>query len=391
MKSNNIYLALIPALLVSGSVLANSDTRSVAMGGTGVAASNYLSAPFHNPALVANNSTDDHFGLVLPSVSLRARDSSNLIDNINNFQDLNNEFFNDKNSNYSKLTNEQAKKWEDQLNSIHDGSVLASARVGAAISIPSKVISTSIFLKTGIDAVANVSLDKSDLDISKYNPKAGFSNSGIELTASGVAEVGVSLAKSFDFSNGRSLMFGMSPKFQYLSVAHYADTLDMFDISDFDLNKNASKQGGFNIDVGAAFKPIENVTIGIVGENLISRKINSTGLDGVVNLYEITPSVKAGISYSYHGMTVTTDIDLNKYKTLVMGEQKFFNAGIEYDCYKWIQLRAGYKKDMLNKDADGVVSAGVGLKPFGAFGIDIAAQKAGERDYTASVQFVVEL
>lgn len=392
MNFNKVYLSLIPVFLFSNASFASSiDARTNSMGGTGVASSSYIAASFNNPALLASQSSSDDFGLLFPAISLRGSDENELVSKVSDFQDLNHDLFDGIITGSSELSEEQVQSWKNELSGIKGGQVLVSASTGFALTLPTDVISASIFMKTDLDAVSNVNLDLSDLDIDKYNPNVGLDKSNVDLTVGAVSDFGLSFAKSFDLSSERKLMLGISPKVQGLAVSSYDDSLDRFDASDFDSEQDVYKKIAFNVDVGAAFKPSDSVTVGLVGKNLISQKLKAKTVNDKDVTLELTPSVKAGISYAYRGVTVAADVDLNSYKTLVLGEQKYFGVGIEYDFNKWAQIRGGYKLDVINDDRDPTVSLGLGLKPFGKFGIDLAAQRSGERDYTASIQFVMTL
>lgn len=64
------------------------DARAFAMGGVGVTAARPAAASFYNPALlaVAQKEKANSFGMLLPSISLIARDEEELIDTVDDFE-----------------------------------------------------------------------------------------------------------------------------------------------------------------------------------------------------------------------------------------------------------------------------------------------------------------
>jgi hypothetical protein len=62
------------------------DTRSMAMGGVGVALGEADVAPLYNPALLSVAKDEDKFSIILPSINARVSDPQNLLDSIDKFQ-----------------------------------------------------------------------------------------------------------------------------------------------------------------------------------------------------------------------------------------------------------------------------------------------------------------
>lgn len=59
-----------------------TEARNDAMGGTGVASSNYLAAALANPALMTRHDGSDDVGLILPGVGAQISDPDNLRDGL---------------------------------------------------------------------------------------------------------------------------------------------------------------------------------------------------------------------------------------------------------------------------------------------------------------------
>ncbi len=62
--------------------------------------------------------------------------------------------------------------------------------------------------------------------------------------------------------------------------------------------------------------------------------------------------------------------------------------GAELDAFSWAQLRFGYMHSLTNY-ADDLATVGLGFKPFGIFGFDLAAQAGKDNNYGASAQLIM--
>ena len=88
-KKSLLTIALLASL--SAPTFADSfDSRSLGMGGVGVSSSDYLAAPFHNPALVAKyDETDDVAQPIATTIQLTFTELTPIFrDNYNEFKDL---------------------------------------------------------------------------------------------------------------------------------------------------------------------------------------------------------------------------------------------------------------------------------------------------------------
>ena len=64
-----------------------SDSRSLGMGGTGVASARSVHAPHFNPALLSQSGQSDVFGLLLPQLGFMALDEDDLYESVTDFVD----------------------------------------------------------------------------------------------------------------------------------------------------------------------------------------------------------------------------------------------------------------------------------------------------------------
>lgn len=365
-----------------------ADARSAAMGGTGVASANYLEAGFYNPALAVNYNKNDDFGLILPTVGVAVNDKNDLINNIDNFQDV-----------YDRIgvDNVTQEEWQNALKALDNSKLDGEVNVGFAVSIPNKYISMNLFTKAQVNMVVVTDISDEDLaldpnDIDK-NSDISQLTSTVTGFAGGTADLGIALAKSFDLPfDGQTLAVGISPKFQKILALKYQDTPAGFDESDFDAEDEYVEKSTFNVDFGLAYKPTTNVTLAFAAQNMIKQELDSNISYGSLITYLVEPKYSLGVAYDNKLLTVAFDIDLNKqrYFEQLDHETQFARIGAEFDMWQWAQLRAGYSLSMTDY-ANSMVTAGIGFKPFGAFGIDLAGQYGEDNNYGASLQFVLTL
>lgn len=215
--------------------------------------------------------------------------------------------------------------------------------------------------------------------------------SSVEAVAVAIVDVGISLSHEFDIM-GEAIAIGVTPKIQRVSTFHYAASADGFDeVNEDDLKNQQKDYNKINLDVGASYRfgANNNWTAGLVVKNLFGGKFkyedvkvkDENGLEtgeviagGNVHL---DPQMRAGIAYnaSFFGIgnyTLTSDLDLLKNKPLAYESATQYAAfGGELSLFRTLQLRAGYRMNLQESDQS-VISAGVGLSPFGLH-IDLAA------------------
>ena len=84
MKKSIKILALPIACLSAHSYAATYavEARGDSMGGTGVVSSNFLTAPFYNPAITAIYRRNDDAGMIIPSIGLNYNDEHEMVDGL---------------------------------------------------------------------------------------------------------------------------------------------------------------------------------------------------------------------------------------------------------------------------------------------------------------------
>ena len=99
----------------------------------------------------------------------------------------------------------------------------------------------------------------------------------------------------------------------------------------------------------------------------------------------LIPQTRAGISHTNRWSTVAMDVDL--YRNDPVGLEnytQYVSLGGELNGWSWIQIRAGYRADLVDS-AHNIVSFGLGFSPFGVH-VDTAIA-GNEREIGASIQF----
>jgi hypothetical protein len=118
--------------------------------------------------------------------------------------------------------------------------------------------------------------------------------------------------------------------------------------------------------------------VGLVAKNLISKEYETesnpntaTGLTTKTTV-SLDTQFRAGISHSTEWTVVAVDLDLMENDPVAFEKPtQYASVGAEFDLFDTLQLRAGYRTNLSMSDAS-VVSAGIGLSPFGLH-LDIAA------------------
>lgn len=233
-------------------------------------------------------------------------------------------------------------------------------------------------------------------------------DSTVELVAVAVVDVGISFAREFDFG-GHAVAIGVTPKIQKISTFHYGDEVDGFDDIEADDVKDYQKDyTDFNLDIGASYRfgANNNWMAGAVVKNLLGGSYAYQDIDiklkdsdgniipgvtrplpgGKVNL---NPQVRGGIAYHSKWFNAAFDLDLMKNKAVAYEtETQYASLGVELDVFRTLQLRAGYRTNLVSGGTD-VVTAGFGLSPFGVH-IDVAAM-ANPSDYQREAGAVMDL
>jgi len=347
------------------------DPRSVGMGGIGASTSHYITAPFHNPALVARYNEEDDFGILLPALGLSIHDGGM----INASDDISDAFD-------AYTANTSPANTTDLINELKDlqGDIASAQGSGAiALAIPNKMVAANVFLKTSIDMVAYADITDADLNLAPgvaADLTSRASVMGVQIT-----EFGVALAKEYKFETG-TLYYGITPKLQQIDTYNHVFSINDIDF-DMDSNDNKKSMTTVNFDAGLAYA-YEGFTFGLVAKNIIPQEFDMKKVDGIDAKYALGPVITASASYSQDLFTVGVDVDVTKterFKSMSGYNNKFdsnkddiqmLGIGAEINAWDWVKFRAGYQVNMLNNIGN-QFTFGIGLNPFDTVQIELAA------------------
>jgi len=361
-KKTIIALSITGALLASNVSAANkvADARGNAMGNTGVASADYLSAPFYNPALAANFNAADDFGF-LAALGATANDADDSLTTIDDLQ--------------SAASSSNLSKVEQYLDELDENSPLqVTADLALAIAIPTNTLSVNVFAHGYTEIIASVDVsDEADIQ-DRYDA------STVDMLAFGYVELGIVLAKEFTFA-GEKVSFGITPKYQSLSTYSNSASVEDFDIEDYD--ESEVSKDAFNVDLGAMWY-MDDFRAGLAIKDVIAQEIDVAGISGI-DAYNLDTQVTVAMAYTSDYYTFALDADLTTQTRFegVNDDTQFIRFGIEGNAWGWAQLRAGYEID-LEDTLDNTITAGIGISPFDVISIDIAGAYTDENQLGAS-------
>lgn len=399
MKSFSLPVLSLTVASLAGSVQAQYfEARNAAMGGVGVASSDYLAAGFANPALLTRRGESDDFGILLPTLGAQVFDKTGLLEDVDDFVDA----YDALEANPSNDPNDYIALAE-QLGALSNRGLDADLGAGLVIAAPSERLGWALHARTYADLQALTQISDQDVQAIRDSlaNNAGVLpdlNSEVRLIGVNVTEIGLSLATKVDFG-GIALSLGATPKFQRIDTYNYSVNANNFEIDDFDDDRYRNDDSGFNVDVGAAFDTPVGITVGLMVRDLISRtyETEAVGVGPDSFTYEIGPQATLGAAWTVGMLTLAADADLltrerfddatlsNSTRGLV-DDIQLLRVGAELDLASWVQLRGGYQFD-LEDNLDGVITAGIGLSPFDVVRLDLSAAYVDEESYGFAAQF----
>jgi len=405
-----------------------AEARSDAMGGTGVASASYGSGVLINPALLAKAKPDDNVTIILPSVRAQISDKDNLQDEIDDISDKV-DYYDDVIDNLTTAqiianplgTVDQfqgaAGDLADELDFLNGKTARAHAAAGIAVSIPNDVLSFAFVTKAYAHARVSSAIDQQDISYLRSIQNSDLVAAGVALnaalspdgsdeitrnlnsTASGraaiVSDYGVAVARQFQFGDV-PVSIGVTPKLQKTWLFNYTTSIYDYDSSDFNSSRYRNDDTGFNVDAGIAADFGDNWTVGLSGQNLISRDIDTkdiqirNGRTGEVrnykDTYQISPVVTAGLAWHTDLVTLSADGDLTETKGFKSEEaSQYVGVGAEVRPLDWLAVRAGYRADVKGDDSN-VATAGIGFAPFNRVHVDLMGLYGEDETWGAGAQ-----
>ncbi|MBY7865235.1 conjugal transfer protein TraF [Vibrio fluvialis] len=352
-----------------------ADARGNAMGNTGVTTSDYLLAPFYNPALTAVYRDRDSVGLLVPALGANVRDSDESLSTIDDLQSSIDQF---EAAGVGAATQENINQLNGYLDDLADDKPFAvSGGAGIAVALPMNAVSLNFFARGYAEILADSSI-AANTGNTASDVETRYQNSYVNMLAFGYSEYGVAVAKLFTLQ-GQQIAIGITPKIQELRTYKEVVTVQDFDLSDYDQSKTS--KNAFNLDIGAVWL-IDNFRAGIAAKDLISQEIKT--YDDQIS-YTLDPQVTVSGGYVTDFLALAIDWDLTKQKRFkgVDDDTQFLRFGVEGNAWGWAQLRAGYEID-LESTLDNSITAGLGISPGDLVSVDLAANYAGNYQYGLS-------
>ncbi|MEZ9551317.1 conjugal transfer protein TraF [Vibrio breoganii] len=375
-----VVLFSLPFSLASFHSYAHSDARGIAMAGTGVAAANFVSASFYNPALAASGESQHSFGMILPAVTAGVHDGDGMLDKLDVYFDAEDDWVDNPTS------SEAQEAWKAALRDLSNGDVTANASAGMVFAVPNSFINTNFFVATQATALATMDIDDNDFDNISPDDEVRSTVTGL---IGGTLDIGFTFAQNYEVYD-RNLSVGFSPKVQQIYTTYFQERLNEDELDDADFFDDLEEKTTFNLDIGASYEVIDHLNVAFVAKNLVSQSLETNVQMGRTATYVVESEYKLGSAYSTDWYTLTADIDLNS--TRYFEEQsyktQFTRIGGEVDLWKWAQFRAGYMHSM-TEYAENMVTAGFGFRPYGVFGFDLAAQYGDDDNYVVSAQLTM--
>ncbi|EGR1263979.1 type IX secretion system membrane protein PorP/SprF [Vibrio cholerae] len=371
-------LAVVMAIAFSSSALASNllmDARGAGMGNTGVSTADYLLAPYYNPALTAVYRKNDSFGILLPSIGLRAEDKDESLKTIDDLQDSIEQF---ERAVVGAATQENVDQLNRYLDQLADDKPLAvTAGIGIAVALPLDAVSLNFFSRGYAEVIAKANVAEKSGN-SANEVKTRYESSDVDLTAFGYTEVGLAVGKQVVLG-GQTVALGVTPKVQQLRTYQDNASVKSFDLDDYD--KSEVKDNAFNLDMGAVWL-IDQYRVGIVAKDLFAKDIQTQNRN---NTYKLDTQIAVSGSYVSDFFIAAVDLDLTKQRRFNgdNDDTQFMRFGVEGNVWGWAQLRAGYEVDLQNS-LDNSVSVGLGVSPWDVVSFDLAGSYAGDNQFGLS-------
>lgn len=186
--------------------------------------------------------------------------------------------------------------------------------------------------------------------------------SALRLYGFGLAEIPVTYGYAFN----EHFSVGVTGKLMIGRV--YGDDVLVFQNGAADSLKDAKKDyeqtvtGGVDAGVMARFK---YVNLALVGRNLNAPTFKGpTSASGFkFDDYKLDPEARAGAAFiPFSTLAFEVDLDLTRNKTILTGyDTQNLSAGLEWNAFHFLALRAGAYKNLAEKDVGTVVTGGLGI------------------------------
>ncbi|MFH7828488.1 conjugal transfer protein TraF [Kluyvera chengduensis] len=374
-----------------------TEARNDAMGGTGVASANYGSGVLINPALLAKAKPDDDITLIVPTIGAQISDKDDLRSKIDDISDEIDNYRQVLSTINLSQISAAAGDLANQLSSLKGKTANGKAGAGLAVSVPNDTLNVAFVAKANARARVSSYIDQGDIDLLRSiqsNPLNAATANPQDLKSKGygraaiVSDYGVAIARQFDIG-GVPVSLGITPKLQQTWLYNYTTSIYNFSSDDINSSRYRNDDTGFNVDAGLAADFGDNWTVGLSGQNLFSRDIDTKEVDGVRDTYQIRPLVTAGVAWHTDMLTLSADGDLTETKGFKSEDtSQYVGVGAEVRPLDWLAVRAGYRADVKNNDSN-VFTGGVGFAPFNRVHVDLMGLYGENQTWGAGAQLSV--
>ena len=381
---------LTPISLFSKGEVHSQDPRAYAMGGIGVSSADYLSAPFHNPALIAIFNEDDSAGLMLPAAGRQVIDKGNIVDDAQDVVRSVVSLIND-------ISLDNANNVIESIRQLQGDTAFIQYSYGFSAAMPNQTLSVNVFGKYYQEVFILTDLSENDFSVTNIIDNRGRLESRVNTIGVDLMEVGISMAKSFDRGFGKFLM-GFSPKIQRVDSINYVVNLDSYIYGDFQTGDYDKQYTRFNTDIGLAIALKNGWRFGLSGRNVIRQEYDFKEVLGVSGKYLINPIFTTSVSYNSDKLTLGIDIDLTENQRFdalsgtrnvidpELDNTRMMGLGIEIDPWGWIKLRGGVQTD-INQNIKNQITLGAAWTPFNLLHFDLSGSYGGRQQYGVAGKF----
>jgi hypothetical protein len=396
-----IVFAAAAGLPAWGSGYGIYDTRTLALGGTGVALGDINAGHFYNPALTAfHDGHEDRtrdglhsLQLLLADLSSGARTAAEAIDEdlegrLSNAIDALNDV---PTAEAARAGISAARDLERAMRELRGENIQLDAHMGYSLSIPADREGGAFFLGSRLLAEGTSNVSDADFELlDDYVEALEFIESGgsvgqrhdelydgngrlidpserIESSATGAAalvtEIGVSAAWEVSIF-GQPVSLGAAPKAVYLRV--FNESWQVVN-GEFESNGEQESDLYLNLDLGAVVTFAEKFRVGLAVKDLRRKTLYTP--DGAAVFLE--PRSRLGLAYVGDRWSLGLDADLAKSTGLRrVTPRQDVSLGVEYRVLDGFHLRAGYRHDLEGISGD-QISTGLGWR-LGRFALDLA-------------------
>jgi hypothetical protein len=448
MKSARTHIQIAIALLAPTLAMAGPfspfEARGFAMGGAGVASSEYAAATLYNPALLAIKSEGNRFSFIAPALGASARGTEGAYDNAKHFSDSKSldSFNNAANAfntaletyvttastpagpaNGVALQNQAAalKSASDQvlqdLKSVNQKAFQLGVGGTLALAFPRGDYKGAFSISTDFIGRATTDVTQSDLDLigntvtnvvgatGEVISHNGFVNLADPFTSQVIDPLTGKLKLGGDNAKPTSRVhvvgaaitdigISMAKPFDirgetYLfgitpklqQITTVAFDADV-DTKTIKFNQNKRNTVGFNVDLGVA-KQFEEGKLQNVRLGLVVHNLIPRTLktvDPTQNI-KLAPQVRVGAAYSSKFFTITSDLDLTANKVVGQGSEQSQIFAVGGELSAWDVAKLRLGYRDDFKAKCGAVTAGVSL-----FGVQLSAAYAKDREASVMLQ-----